>query len=114
METWDAILSRRNVRQYEVRPIPPEHLDQILEAARRTPSSRNEQRWDFVVVTERDELQALAKVWQGAQHVAISPATIALVALRADDASTRESIQYDLGQATAHIMLAATDLGVGT
>ena len=49
METWDAIRARRNVRRFEDRPIPPEDLDQILEAARRTPSSTNQQGWDFVV-----------------------------------------------------------------
>jgi nitroreductase len=39
VETWDAILSRRNVRAYAEEAIAPEHLDQILEAARRTPSA---------------------------------------------------------------------------
>ena len=56
METWDAIRSRRNVRRYTAEPLPPDHLDQILEAGRRAPSSRNWQPWDFVVVTDRDQL----------------------------------------------------------
>lgn len=113
METWDAIRSRRNVRQYEDRPIPDEVLDRILDAGRRTPSSRNEQRWDFVVVTERGTLGRLSQVWQGAGHVARSAASIALVAPVAADTHTRESIQYDLGQATTNLMLMAADLGVG-
>jgi nitroreductase len=41
METWDAIISRRNVREFTDRPISEEDLNRILEAARRTPSSRN-------------------------------------------------------------------------
>jgi nitroreductase len=52
MDAWDAVVSRRNVRDFRKDPIPPEDLDRILEAARRTPSSRNGQPWDFVVVTE--------------------------------------------------------------
>jgi nitroreductase len=52
METWDAIRARRNVRSYEDRTIPDDDLDRILEAARRTPSSMNQQAWDFVVVTD--------------------------------------------------------------
>ena len=60
MEMWDAIRARRNVRAYEDRPIPKEHLDRILEAAWRTPSSMNEQPWDFVLCTERETLQQLA------------------------------------------------------
>lgn len=114
METWDAIRSRRNVREYRDASIETVHLDQILEAARRTPSSRNAQRWDLVVVSERGRLQDLSQVWRGGGHVARSAATIALIAPDASDPSTRESIQYDLGQLTMTIMLAATDLGIAT
>ena len=114
MKTWDAITSRRNVRSYAEQPIPVEDLDRILEAARLTPSSMNEQRWDFVVCTDEGQLAALAEVWRGAGHVANSAVTIALIAPRSDDPSTLESIQYDLGQATMSIMLAAADLGIGS
>jgi nitroreductase len=113
METWDAISSRRDVRSYTDQPIAPAELDRILEAARRAPSSSNQQRWDFVVCTERPRLQELAKVWRHGEHVATSAATIALVVPDAD-ASTRESIQFDLGQAAMSIMLAAADLGIGS
>ena len=74
----------------------------------------NEQRWDFVVVTDRERLQDLAKVWQGAGHVARSAATIALVAPKTTGDYNRDSTQYDLGQATMSIMLAAADLGIGS
>jgi nitroreductase len=114
VETWDAIRSRRNVRAFADRPIAAEDLDRILEAARRTPSSSNQQRWDFVVCTDREQLRELAKVWQWARHVASSAATICLVAPRAEVGYQRDSIQYDLGQATMSIMLAAADLGIGS
>jgi nitroreductase len=114
VETWDAIRSRRNVRSYADRPLAREDLDRILEAAWRSPSSSNQQRWDFVVCTDRAQLQELAKVWSYAGHVGRSAATIALVAPLVDDGPTRESIHYDLGQATMAIMLAAADLGIGS
>lgn len=114
METWDAITSRRNVRQYADRPVAEDVLDQILEAGRRAPSSRNWQPWDFVVVTDRAQLEELAKVWQGAGHVATSAATIALVAQAFDDRHQRETARYDLGQATMAMMIAAADHGVGS
>ncbi len=114
METWDAIRARRNVREFEDRAIRPAHLEQILEAGRRSPSSRNWQPWDFVVVTGRDHLQALARVWQGAGHVARSAATIALVAPVPANDRERDHCQYDLGQATISIMIAAADLGIGS
>lgn len=114
LETWDAIRSRRNVRSYQDRPIDDADLDQILEAARRTPSSSNEQRWDFVVVTDRGQLERLGGVWRGAGHIPSSAATIALIAPDADEPRVRESIRFDLGQATTSIMLAAADLGIGS
>ena len=114
LETWDAIRSRRNVRSYQQRAIAPEDLDRILEAGRRTPSAGNQQAWDFVVCTDREQLAQLARVWRGARHVAGSAATLALVAPTSEDAHSRELIQYDLGQATMSVMLAAADLGIGS
>jgi nitroreductase len=114
METWDAIRSRRNVRSFTDEPIEPAQLDQILEAARRTPSSRNWQPWDFVAVTDRDQLRELATVWVGAGHVATSAATIALIAPVLEESRPQELAQYDLGQATMSIMIAAADLGIGS
>ena len=114
MNTFDAMRSRRNVRKFTDQPIPAKDLDQILEMARRTPSGSNEQNWDFVVVTDRNQLKELAKVWQGAWQVAGSAATIGLVAPKVSDERARIGIQYDLGQVTMTIMVAAADLGIGT
>jgi nitroreductase len=114
METWDAITSRRNVRQYDGRPLADDVLERILEAGRRSPSSRNKQQWDFVVVTDRDQLEQLAKVWRGGAHVAVSAATVALVVPVEHDAGARARIRYDIGQATMAMMIAAADLGVGS
>jgi hypothetical protein len=114
VETWEAIRSRRNVRSYSERAIAPEDLDQILEAGRRTPSAGNQQAWDFVVCTDPEQLGQLASVWRSAGHVARSAATIALIAPNPGDARSRDLIQYDLGQATMSIMLAAADLGIGS
>lgn len=114
METWDAIRARRNVRSYRPDPIPDGDLDRIAEAGRRAPSASNRQHWDFVIVTDRDQLQELSTVWQGARHIASAPAAIALVIPEPADDRTRLIDQYDLGQATMAMMIAATDLGIGT
>jgi nitroreductase len=114
METWDAIRSRRDVREFADVALEVEHLDRILEAARRTPSSRNWQPWDFIVVTDRAQLRQLSKVWPFAGHVARSAATIALIAKQPASDWEREWTDYDLGQATMSIMVAAADLGIGS
>ena len=112
MQTWEAITSRRNVRSFADRPISAADLDRILEAGRRSPSSQNWQPWDFVLVTDRAQLTELAKVWQGAGHVAHSAATIVVVGPAGDNPFLRA--QLDLGQATMAMMLAAADLGIGS
>jgi nitroreductase len=67
-----------------------------------------------VVVTDRDRLKQLAQVWTHGQHVALSAATIGVVASVPKDDYERTWIPYDLGQATMSIMLEAVDLGVGS
>ncbi|MGZ4244024.1 MAG: nitroreductase family protein [Solirubrobacteraceae bacterium] len=114
METWDAITSRRNVREFTDRPIGAEDLDRILEAGRRAPSSRNWQPWDFIVVTDRAQLTALAGVWRGGGHIAHSAATVVVVLPDLDDASQRERAAFDTGQATVQMMITAADLGIGS
>ena len=114
METWDAIRTRRNVREYADRPIAPEDLDRILEAARRAPSSMNEQPWDFVTVVDRDLLPRLAKVWRYGSHLAAAAAAIAFVARAIEEAEEREIVWFDMGQAAMSAMIAAADLGIGS
>jgi nitroreductase len=114
METWDAIRARRNVRGYAPDAVPDDDLNRIAEAGWRAPSASNRQHWDFVVVTDREQLAELSTVWRAAGHIAGSAATIALVLPVVDDDRTRIVDQYDLGQATYAMMLAAADLGIGT
>lgn len=114
MDAWEAVTARRNVRVYSDRAIDPSDLDRILEAGRRTPSSRNSQPWDFVVSTDPARLQELAKVWQGAGHVAGSAATIGVVVAASDDARHREMVAFDLGQAVMQMMIAAAGMGIGS
>jgi nitroreductase len=114
MQTWDAIRARRNVRSYSSEPVATEHLQRIAEAGWRAPSASNRQHWDFVIVTDPEQLSELATVWPGAQHIANAPAAIALVVPQVDDDRTRIVDQYDLGQATFAMTLAAADLGIGT
>jgi nitroreductase len=114
METWDAIRARRNVRAYTAEPVPEEALTRIAEAGWRAPSASNRQRRDFVLVTDPAQLKELATVWRGAVHIADAPAAIAFVVPEPEDERMLRIDQYDLGQATYAMMLAAADLGIGT
>jgi nitroreductase len=114
MEVGEAIETQRAVRRFSERPIESETLDRILDAARRAPSSMNEQRWAFVVVTDRDRLRELSMVGDYADHLAGAGAAVALVTPEADEGWQRESIAFDLGQCAQNLMLRAWDLGVGS
>ena len=89
VEAWDALRVRRSVRQFTEQPVPDEALDRILEAGRRAPWPGNWQPWDFGLVTNRAQLVDLAKVWQGAKHVAGAAAAIAIVAPEPQDDRSR-------------------------
>lgn len=114
METWDAIRARRGVREFDDRAIAPDDLNRILEAGRRSPSSRNEQRWDFVVITDPEQLRRVSEVWRGAAHVAGAAAAVGLVAPHSDEPRENASINFDLGQAAMSLQIAAADLGIGS
>ena len=114
VETWDAIRARRNVRAYTDEPISAADLDRILEAGWRSPSASNRQKWDFIVVTDREQLAELGTVWQGARHIPGSQATIVLTVPDPEVERFLTIDRYDLGQATYAMMLAAADLGIGS
>jgi nitroreductase len=114
METWDAIRARRNVRAYTNQPIAAADLDRVLEAAWRAPSASNRQRWEFIVVTDKSQLAALGDVWQGARHIPGAQAAIVLLIPEPTEGRFVTLDRYDLGQATYAILLAATDLGIGS
>ena len=114
MDVWQAISTQRAVRSFAERPLEPEHLDRILRAGRRAPSSKNEQRWAFVVCTERKRLQTLSRVGPYAGHLAGAAAGIALVTPHAGERGKAESIAFDLGQSAQTMMLAAWELGIGS
>ncbi len=114
METWDAITSRRNVREFTNEPVPADALERILDAAWRAPSARNLQPWDFVVITDRAQLQELSGVWRGAGHVARAAAAVVIVIDEEPTEIAKETVIYDIGQASIQMMIAAADLGVGS
>ncbi len=114
MDVNGAISTQRAVRSFDGRPVPDEVVTAILEAGRRAPSSMNEQRWAFVVCTDREHLRELSSVGEYADHIAGAAAAVALVTPEAEEGWRRESIAFDLGQCAQNMMLAAWELGVGS
>jgi nitroreductase len=104
--TWEAIDTLRVVREFDPRPLEPWAVQRILDAGRRTGSSKNQQRWAFVVCRDRAHLAELATLGPWAGHLA--GATVAIALLAPDVATT------DLGRAAQSMVLAAWELGIGS
>jgi nitroreductase len=103
VETWLAIASKRDVRDYADAPIPPDVERRILDAARVSGSSRNTQKWEFVVVEHAQ--QELAEAVYAPSNVATAALVVAFVG---------DAAGFDVGRASQNMMLAAWDLGVGS
>jgi nitroreductase len=106
MEALEAIRKRRSVRQYNGDPIPREHLETIVDAARLAPSGYNRQPWEFVVVTDRAMITQLAVV---ANWMDKSGAIIAVVMETAS-----EFWLEDASAAVENMLIASTALGYGS
>jgi nitroreductase len=112
--TWEAVRLKRAIRRFADRPLEPAHLDRILDAGRRSGSSKNTQRWSFIVCRDREHLGQLATLGPWAGHLAGAAIGIALVTPDPRGPQAPLSILFDLGQAAANMMLVAWELGIGS
>ena len=107
MDAYLTIVGKREVRQYEDRPIPEGILTQILEAGRASGSSRNRQPWRFVVIIDRARLREVSTFMARPANVASAAAAIVVAVANARAA-------FDAGRTAQNMMLAAWTLGIGT
>jgi nitroreductase len=113
-DVWAAIRAKRMVRRFQDRRLAPEHLERIVDAGRHAGSSKNKQRWDFIVVEERATLRRLMAVGPFAEHVGGAAAAIGLVTPDPTAPGASLSLVWDAGLAAENMMLAAWQLGVGS
>lgn len=114
MNAWDAVRTKRAIREFADRPIAPAHLERILRAGTRAHSSKNQQRWAFVVVEDRERLAALSGLGPYAGHVAGAAAAVALITPDPAGPGQPLSVVWDVGGAAAQMMLVAWELGIGS
>ncbi|MDR7544736.1 MAG: nitroreductase family protein [Armatimonadota bacterium] len=107
MDAYRCIVTKRDLRTYDDRPIAQDLLLRILDAGRRSGSARNRQPWEFIVVTERAQRGRLARCGRFARHLATAAAVIVLVVDAARDL-------FDAGRCAQNMMLAAWSAGVAS
>lgn len=116
MEFIDVIKARNSVREYSPRPVEEEKITYVLEAARLAPSTTNKQCWRFIVVKQKETIERIAKTSVINRWLKTAPVVIVCCADPMESA-TNNSLDYypvDTAIATEHLILAATDVGLGT
>ena len=111
MNVADAIRTKRAVRAFQPKPLPENVIHAILNAGRRSQSSKNEQTWQFVAIRDKVILKALSECGQWAGHLAGAALGVAIVT---PDPTAKFQTLFDAGQAAAFMQLAALELGVGS
>ena len=114
VSVWDAVSHKRVVRRFSDEPIAPDELVRILNAGRRAASSKNLQRWQFIVCRDREHLKELSAVGPWADHLAGASVAVALVTPHPGAADAPLSVMFDLGMAAGNMMLVAWELGIGS
>jgi nitroreductase len=120
MELLEVINRRRSIRKYLDRPIEFEKLTTIIDAARKAPSAGNLQDWAFVMVTERSLIKQISEYCVEQYWVQTAPVLIIVCAL-----PEKHEMYYglrgkrlyniqDCAAAIENLLLAATDLGLGS
>lgn len=112
---FDVIKKRRSIRHFDGKPLPDEHMEQILEAGRWAPSGANAQPWRFIVVTQKETLKAIAercyyKLFKS-RHVAEAGAVVVICA---DPDAGSPTYMLDCAIAGTNMTLMATALGIGS
>lgn len=107
-----AIFDRISIRKYEDKTVEQEKIEQILRAAMVAPSAGDQRPWEFYVVTDKEKIQALAKVSPYAGCAAKAPVVI-VPCYRTEGLWCPEYDMIDTSIATQNILLEVTELGLG-
>ncbi len=109
----NAIFTRRSIRHYTKQPVTDEQLEYLLRAAMCAPSAGNEQAWEFIVIRQHELLAAVPEFHANAWMAPDAPVAILVCGNQAREKYPGFWVQ-DCAAATQNILLAATELGLGT
>jgi nitroreductase len=116
MEFIDVIRSRMSIREYSDKTVENEKISYVLECARLAPSSVNKQCWRFIVIHDKETIGQIAKTSMINRWLKTAPVLI-IACADPTESVINNSIEYysvDVSIAFEHVILAATDVGLGT
>ncbi|MBN1813363.1 MAG: nitroreductase family protein [Anaerolineae bacterium] len=108
-ELIETIFSRRSIRKYTSEPVSEADVKTLLEAAMAAPSASNNKPWHFIVVTQRETLDALADAHPYGKMLAQAPLCIAVCG----DPGISDYWAQDCSAATENLLVAVAALGLG-
>lgn len=108
----NAIFTRTSIRQFENREVEQEKIEKIMQAAFVSPTAKNQQPWEFYVVTNKEILKQLSEVTPYATPAANAPAAI-VVCYQTENLRVPEKVLIDCAIATENIWLECEELGLG-
>ena len=111
MNVSEAIRTKRAIRTFQDRPLSEEIVKTILNAGRRSQSSKNTQAWQFIAIQDKSILKELSQCGEWAGHIAGAALCVAIVT---PDPEGKFQIMFDAGQAAAFMQLAGWEVGVGS
>ena len=115
MDVKQAINLRKSIRSYLDKPIEPEKLDCILDAARMAPTASNQQSHKIITVTNPEMRQKMVAACNGQKMVGEAPVVLVVCANNQRDMSCGQPARVVDGCiALSFIMLQATELGLST
>jgi nitroreductase len=107
----DLLRKRRSIREFTKQAIEPEKIDALIEAAVRTPTSRGNNPWEFIVVTDPEMLKRLGRAKaHGSGFVAKAPLAVVFAA----DTTKSDVWTEDCSIAAMMVQMVAEDLGLGS
>lgn len=109
----DIIFSRRSVRSFQARPLEPETIQRLLEAAMAAPTACNSQPWEFIVVTEPEGMERLRGQMLFARYNAPCAIVVCGNLEIANNSVARHYWVQDCCAALENLLIAAAGLGLG-
>ena len=116
MEFEDLIQKRYSVRSYQSRPVEDEKLKTVLDAARLAPTAANKQPFRLIVVKTEGKKEEMKRIYH-ADWFSQAPLVICVCTVKSESWTRRDGRNYvdvDATIAMDHLILQATDLGLGT
>jgi len=111
MNVHEVIQTKRAIRKFKDEPLPEDIIKAILNAGRRSQSTKNEQGWQFIAIQDKATLKALSECGTWAGHLAGAALGVAILT---PEPTAKFQTMFDAGQAAAFMQLAAWELGIGS